>query len=158
MLSTISRLNCEGLQISSNQTSRRMSAPGRKRPLEGRPANHEFGSARDTQSDTLPGREEIGVVPPRRGCRRAHGRPGRFAPRRRGARWACLTDAPPVGFGTLRSGRRNGPLRPDNEAIVDQVWCRRNDGPAEPVLAAWIRFRPSGSLDASEVDNRPVRG
>jgi hypothetical protein len=63
---------------------------------------------------------KIGVVPPRRGCRRAHGRPGRFAPRRRGALRASLTAAPPVGFGTLRSGRRSGPSRPDKEAIVDQ--------------------------------------
>jgi hypothetical protein len=63
---------------------------------------------------------KVGVVPPRRGCRRAHGRPGRFAPRRRGALRASLTAAPPVGFGTLRSGRRSSPLRPDKEAIVNQ--------------------------------------
>jgi hypothetical protein len=45
-----------------------------------------------------------------RGCRRAHGRPGRFAPLR-GALRASLTAAPPVAFGTLRSGRRSGSLR-----------------------------------------------
>jgi hypothetical protein len=72
---------------------------------------------------------KAGVVPPRRGCRRAHGRPGRFAPRRRGALRASLTAAPPGGFGTLRSGRRSGPLRPDKEAIVDQGCFRTRRSP-----------------------------
>ena len=51
----------------------------------------------------------IRVVRPRRGCRRARGLQGRFAPLR-GALRAFLTAAAPDGFGTRRPGRRSGPL------------------------------------------------
>jgi hypothetical protein len=77
---------------------------------------------------------KAGAVPLRRGCRRAHGRPGRFAPRRRSALRASLTAAPLGGFGTLRSGRGSGCARkswrvPTGESPV------RVRGSARPVVS-----------------------